>query len=185
VQKDRTPAQVERAQAIATHTPMRMGTLLFGADFNPDNLPRTNSLLSDIYNERYAIIMEAKLKWNRARPYNRGLGVEPCVPHANGTSYPSGHSAAAAVLATLWGEILPAHRAFFQNQVRETMWARVMGGAHYPTDTQAGRLLGNLIAREMLKTPATRDALNEIRAEVKAFLQTHPDAAARAGKPAL
>jgi endonuclease/exonuclease/phosphatase family metal-dependent hydrolase len=106
--------------------------------------------------------------------------VEPCVELPIGSSYPSGHSCAGAAFAAVWGEILPEYRPFFEARVAETMWARVLGGVHYPTDTQAGRLMGRLIAAEMLKNPATLESIREARAEVMAFLETRPALVARA-----
>ncbi|MDR0353198.1 MAG: phosphatase PAP2 family protein, partial [Opitutaceae bacterium] len=181
VQKDRTPAQVERARRVEKQNTMSLGAWLFGPDFNKENLPRTYAFLRRASTERSAIIRAMKAQWSRPRPYDRGLGVEKCVPNRPaGTSYPSGHSSAGALWEVLFSAAMPEHETFFASARREIMWSRVLAGVHYPSDTQAGCLIGHAIARDMLKAPATRAALKEMRAEILAFLENHPQAALHA-----
>jgi acid phosphatase (class A) len=180
VQKDRTPAQVARAEAVSAQDGLSPGRCVFGAGFTAKNLPRTAAVLQQAYEERHTVVAAAKKKWQRPRPHTRGLGIRPCVEVPDNDSYPSGHSAARALWAAFYCEALPEYAVLFQDDVREAMWCRVLGGAHYPTDTQAGRLAGALIAREMLKNASTQDAIREMRVEILAFLKTHPEARIRA-----
>jgi acid phosphatase (class A) len=183
VQRDRTPAQVERAaraQAYGRDNALALGARVFGPEFTAANLPRTAAVLRQADEERHAVGSAVKARWNRPRPYVRDARVEPCVPRSRETSYPSGHSAVAAVWAELLGAAVPEYRARFLEEAREAMWSRVLAGMHYPTDTQAGGLLGRSLAGEMLKNKTTRDAVGEMRAEILAFLEKHPDAKARA-----
>jgi acid phosphatase (class A) len=112
-------------------------------------------------------LVSAKQRWRRPRPFVRDSRVHPCLAAPTGTSYPSGHSATAAV----WGELLsaafPAKREAFMVQVRETMWSRVLAGVHFPSDTQAGRQLGEAIGREMLTLPDIQLALESVRREIE------------------
>ena len=48
-------------------------------------------------------------------------------------------------------------------------WARVIGGAHFPTDTIGGKILGEALAAELLKDPAVRAELERCRAEAARF----------------
>jgi acid phosphatase (class A) len=174
LQKDRTPAQVERAARIAGHTAMQMGAKIFGPEFTAQNLPFTAEFLRAVTLERHEVLEIAKNKWDRVRPYDRGLGITLCVKRPRNTSYPSGHSAAAANWATIYSAMYPEYATRFEDEMREAMWCRVLGGAHYPSDTQAGKKLGILITEEMLKNPLTQTALQKARAEITAFLKTHP-----------
>jgi acid phosphatase (class A) len=170
VQADRTPAQIERAQRVAAHTPFLMGSFAFGPWFTPENLPRTAALFKLVREQSRPFIEAAKKTWSRPRPYDRDPRVQPVVDRPHNTSYPSGHSAESAIWASILTEAFPDRRDVFEDQVRETMWGRVLGGAHFPSDTQAGRDLGEAIGKAMLKTIDMKKAIEEIRAEVAPFV---------------
>ena len=51
---------------------------------------------------------------------------------------------------------------------RNLGWDRVLIGKHFPTDVQAGRVLGQAIVREMLASPAFQHDLAAAKAEVQA-----------------
>ncbi|MDR0902505.1 MAG: phosphatase PAP2 family protein [Opitutaceae bacterium] len=181
VQKTRTPEQIARAERVSSQEVMSPGVLVFGPEFTGANLPRTAAVLQQAYDEHRPSVLASKEQWSRARPYNRGLGITPCVEIVpKDGSYPSGHTAESALLAALFSEALPEYKARFMENVRETMWGRVIAGVHFPTDTQAGRLIGFVIAREMLKNQGTQDAIKEMRAEILAFLKKQREIAAGA-----
>ena len=185
IQKDRTPEQVGRAKNVHALNLMEMGRHVFGPEFTADKLPRTAAFLKEVNMERHYIVHVAKKQWPRARPYDRGAGIKPCVrtyPSTNPEypSYPSGHAAAGSLLAVFYSEAAPEYARLFDERARETAWARVLAGMHYPSDTLAGKQFGRLIAREMLKNPITREAVGKMRAEVQAFLKQNPEAGARA-----
>jgi acid phosphatase (class A) len=93
------------------------------------------------------------------------------VSRPKNTSYPSGHGTDSALIATLLSAALPEHAAAWQRQAALVRWSRIVGGAHYPSDTIAGQLLGEALGREMLKSPQMQKALAEVRAELAAHLQ--------------
>lgn len=173
VQADRTSAQEARAQRVAPHTPFLMGSAVLGAWFTPEHLPRTAALLQAVWKQTNEVTGALKKQWSRPRPSARDSRVHPCVTVPNDNSYPSGHSTNATVWAAVLGAAFPEHAAGFDAQAHETMWGRVIGGAHFPSDTQAGRILGENIAREMLGSAAMPAALAEMRAEVAAYRAQH------------
>jgi acid phosphatase (class A) len=174
VQADRTAAQVARARRVEKHTAFLMGAAVFGDWFTPENLPMTARFFKSAGVGFHPVLVHAKEKWMRPRPYLRDARVHPCLAAPGGTSYPSGHSASAAIWAELFSEAFPEHREDFAAQVRETMWSRVLAGVHYPSDTQAGRMLGESIGRAMATVPATQHALGEVRREIGVYQQMHP-----------
>lgn len=97
--------------------------------------------------------------------------MQPVPRRSRSPSYPSGHAGDAATWAAILTAAFPEYGEALQQQVREAMWGRVLGGSHYPSDTQAGQVLGEAIGREMLKTPAMQEAIEEIRREAAPFLQ--------------
>jgi len=170
LQADRTPAQVARATRVVDQSVFTFAAPVLGAWFTAGNLPCTAALFKVITDEGYAVTLQTKHLWTRDRPYIRDLHVQPVPRRSRSPSYPSGHASDAATWAVILTELFPEHREAFQQQVREAMWGRVIGGSHFPTYTQAGRVLGEAIGREMLKSPAMQQAIEETRRETAPFL---------------
>ena len=162
LQKDCTPAQVARAKRVDSESPFSFAQPVLGDWFTARNLPRTAAIFAEVHREIDSVVNPAKRAAQRLRRYVRDSRVMPVVGQPGSDSYPSGHSANAAVLVA----VFPEDSAAFQERVRETMWCRELGGVHYPTDTESGRLFGGAIAKKMLAAPSMIDALQEIRAEV-------------------
>ena len=185
LQAERTPAQAARAQRIAAQSHLAFGQAVFGAWFTARNLPRTDAIFQEIDREEGKVVQEVKNSVHRPRPYQRDARIVPVVPKPDdGSSYPSGHSAGAAVWGAVLAAAFPEDAAKCQAQVHETMWCRELGGVHFPSDTEAGRLLGREIARRMLAAPAMARALEEIRAEAAPFRHQPAAAPTPAATPA-
>ena len=170
LQVDRTPAQIARAERVAKQTIFSFASPVLGPWFTTENLPESTAFFKIITAESYAVATLAKIHFNRLRPMLKDSQVQATTGRMRSTSYPSGHSSDAATWAALLTEIFPGYHEAFLAQVRETMWGRVLAGAHYPTDTQAGQILGDAIGREMLNNPKVRAGLAAVRAECEAFL---------------
>ena len=171
VQADRTPEQVKRAKRVASQSVTSFARPVLGEWFHSREVPRTMALFDEIGREsRKVIDDQVKRRWNRKRPYLYSTEVHPVVGRPDNTSYPSGHAAAAALWGTILSAAFPEKTAEFQAQIHEVMWCRVLGGAHYPSDTVAGELLGEAIAKEMLKSDAMQAALRTMREEISPHL---------------
>ena len=171
VQAERTPEQIKRAQRVASQTVTSFARPVLGEWFSSQDFPRTMAIFEEIDRERRTIVDDqVKRHWSRTRPYSRSSDVHPVVGRPKNTSYPSGHASAAALWGTIFAAAFPEKAAEFQQQIREVMWCRVLGGAHYPSDTAAGDLLGEAIAQAMLKSPAMQDALKTVREEISPHL---------------
>jgi undecaprenyl-diphosphatase len=92
-----------------------------------------------------------KQVYRRARPYDVD-DVEIMVRKPAGTSYPSGHPAVAAAMATvLDGEVRDPARGVIRRMPRFVAFSRVYAGVHYPTDVVGGLWLGRAIAELWLR----------------------------------
>jgi acid phosphatase (class A) len=171
IQKDRTEEQKNRAQIIADHTPFLMGAKAFGDWFTAENLPITYQFFRDIHRSAHPFMLGAKHAFERPRPYYRDDRIEPSISFPPNSSYPSGHSAQGGLWKEFLATAFPEHRAVFEEHARETMWARILAGVHFPTDTQAGYYLGETIAKHLLEADDVSEALEQVRQEIINLMQ--------------
>jgi acid phosphatase (class A) len=94
--------------------------------------------------------------------------VKPCVEFSDSGSYPSGHGIQSSLWAALLAELLPDQADGFQRRALETRRMKLFTGVHYSSDLEAGRILGEALAREMLKSAALQQTLAGARAEIAA-----------------
>jgi len=166
VQDLRTPALAQRAQEIENETLFSFASDVVGSWFTADKLPQTAALFAAVREDFIPVNRASKALWPRKRPPYVDARVKPCVDYSDSGSYPSGHGIQSALWAVLLTELFPEHAAGFQTRARETRRMKLFTGVHYPSDLEAGRILGEALAREMLKGPALRSALNACRAEI-------------------
>ncbi len=164
----RTPALAQRAQEIENETLFGFGADVAGPWFTADKLPKTAALFAAVREDFIPVNRASKAVWPRKRPPFADPRVKPCVEFSDSGSYPSGHGIQSALWAALLGELLPESAAGFQARALETRRMKLFTGVHYPSDLEAGRIVGEALAREMLRSPALQQALAECRAEIVA-----------------
>ena len=166
LQQERTPAQVARARLVDAEDVFVFGSDVLGEWFSAPNLPRTTAFFNAIAADLVPTSRAAKALFNRRRPPFLDDRIKPCVEFADTGSYPSGHAMRASLWAALLSQIFPDRAADFDRRAAETRWCRLLAGVHHPTDVEAGRIIGEALARELLKNPAAREAIELVRAEV-------------------
>jgi acid phosphatase (class A) len=90
------------------------------------------------------------------------------VAHA---SYPSGHSTFGTICAILLANAVPEKRAELFARGREYGGSRLIVGAHYPTDIEAGRITGTLAASVLLQDPLFQRDFAAARTQLREQLQ--------------
>ncbi len=170
LQERRTPAQAARAAQIETETLFGFGAEVVGPWFTAANLPQTAALFAQVREDFIPFNRNSKALWPRRRPPYVDARVKPCVETTDSGSYPSGHGIQSSLWAALLTELMPGHAAGFAARAAETRRMKQLSGVHYPSDIAAGQILGEAIAREMLKSPALQQALAGVRAELAPFL---------------
>jgi membrane-associated phospholipid phosphatase len=92
----------------------------------------------------------AKSTYQRLRPYQIDPSIRQIGKVEKDASYPSGHAtaafAAATVLATLW----PTRASEFNWWAKQVGQSRVAAGMHFPSDVQAGAILGTRTALQIV-----------------------------------
>lgn len=90
----------------------------------------------------------AKSMYDRPRPYDRNSDIKPCIDTEGSSSYPSGHT----TIARLYGRVLslryPSRAEKFMARADQAALNRVLGGVHHPSDIEAGKRLGDYLAKK-------------------------------------
>lgn len=160
----------ERAQGLdeVKLTPFHFAPVI-GPWFVPGRFPKTEAMFKELEREAKSVSSAGKKHWQRLRPYHADPARFPDpIEHEERTdySYPSGHSTRGTLYALVLAELFPAQREALLAKGRDTGWLRVLGGVHYPTDIYAGRVLGQALAREFIRSASFQQDLAEVRAEL-------------------
>lgn len=177
---------------------------VLGRGFEAEKLPVTKAFFDKVNREFLAFLQVTKECWRRPRPFELDgtitplesllagasarpgakpppgplEGDSPCVGASRVSlysyAYPSGHATFGAMTAILLAEIVPERRT----QLFERGWdygdARLVGGVHFPSDLEAGRILGTVLVALMLQNERFGADLNDVRTEVRAGLGLPP-----------
>lgn len=168
LQELRTPVQAARANEIELETLFGFAADAVGPWFTADALPRTAALFTQVREDFIPVNRASKALWPRRRPPYVDARVQPCVETTDSGAYPSGHAIQSSLWALLLSELLPDHAAAFAARAAETRKMKLLSGVHYPSDLEAGRRVGEALARKMLASPRMQAALIAARAEIAA-----------------
>ncbi len=150
--KARTPDEEVRAKREESLS-VNLFAPVIGQAFQFDKLPKTAALLKEVQGEIGGVVDVPKNHWKRLRPFQVDKELLFGRPE-RGFSYPSGHSTGSTVYALVLADIFPEKREAILAEGREIGWDRVLVGKHFPTDIQAGRVLGQAIFHELEASPA-------------------------------
>lgn len=169
LQKDRTPAQEEAAQADVKRSPFRFADVL-GPKFDKDSLPLTEALFERVAKDASLAVGQVKNHWNRPRPFALSDEIKPSLHKPASPSYPSGHSTYGHIAAIILAAMVPekAEELFQRGDVFARQ--RLIGGVHYPSDVEAGRIAAAVIASALFQNKAFIGDFEEARMEVRTVL---------------
>lgn len=85
-------------------------------------------------------------------------------------SYPSGHATVGAMMAILLADMVPEQRVALFARGWEYGDARVVSGVHFPSDVEAGRILGTMLVGLLEQDAHFRSDLHASRQELRAAL---------------
>jgi acid phosphatase (class A) len=98
----------------------------------------------------------------------------PCLPvessPAYSFSYPSGHSTFGAMTAILLANMIPEKRAELFARGWQYGESRVIGGVHFPTDVESGRIEATAMVALMMQNPDFKTDFAAARAELRRSL---------------
>lgn len=119
---------------------------VLGPEFNAEGYPQTNRVFERLLPALGAAIGVAKDRYARPRPFVTDPSLPTCVDptdrlRASG-SYPSGHAAFGWAWALILAELDPSRADAILQRGRDYGQSRIVCGVHYPSDVEAGRMIG-------------------------------------------
>ena len=171
IQARRSPAQAERARLDAEVSVFRFADALDSPpQFTAARLPRTAALFRDLTADESAVMNAAKDRFARPRPFSVEPRLAPAVDKPASASYPSGHSTWAYAAGLVLADLVPERRVQILARAEEYAHNRVVGGVHYPSDVQAGRLAGTALTALLFRCAPFVKEEASARAELRAAL---------------
>jgi acid phosphatase (class A) len=154
MQHDRTPRDVEYARAN-----IQIGVLRFAAALGDEArlnkaLPASvKSLFDAARADSKKLVDAAKRHYDRPRPVALDARIQPCLEPLVNLAYPSGHATWVFMAAVLLADMVPERRAAIWARAEDFARQRMVGGVHYRSDIDAGRIAGPAIASFFLASP--------------------------------
>jgi membrane-associated phospholipid phosphatase len=111
---------------------------------------RTIALVNVAIDDAMVATWEAKYTYNRPRPATLDPTLAVLAQHTNSPAYPSEHAAAADAASTILASLFPEAAQSFRDKAQAAAESRVLAGAHFPSDVQAGLDLGRQVAEQVL-----------------------------------
>ena len=106
--------------------------------------------------EAASITIRLKYKFNRPRPFQLGpvLGIDVTKYQsstAKTPAFPSGHTTQSVLVACVLSEKYPELKEKLMKVADKVSLSRVVGGHHYPSDIEYGKLLGKWLSGQLKK----------------------------------
>jgi acid phosphatase (class A) len=156
IQAARTAVEAAEADRDAPRGPMAWAQDVLGTAFTQAAYPKIAALLQRVHDDVRGVNRAANaVHGTRARPAERDPRVKPSLNLGAPTpSYPSARTAGCRVWAEVLGALYPDKRAALLAHADRSAWLRVIGGAHYPTDVTAGRIVAEALIHHLQRSAA-------------------------------
>lgn len=169
IQVTRTPEMEAQAIADATENVWRFADVM-GLAFKTESLPLFSAFFDRIVETEGAVVDPAKDTWKRPRPHQASPLVKPVVKISNSGAYPSGHTTVGTLMGIVLSNMVPEKKTEIIDRAWAYGWNRVIGGIHYRTDIEAGRIAGSVIAARIMQQPDFQSEYAAARAELRKAL---------------
>lgn len=150
-------AQARADNEIETPEAPRVFDEALGIRFDPERMPTLTRLLGRMLGDLETIQTPAKRGFTRPRPFVTEPAATCIAPEpwlAASGSYPSGHAALGWAWALVLTEMAPDHADAILARGLSYGESRSICGVHYPSDVEAGRLVGAVLVARLKADPA-------------------------------
>lgn len=170
IQVTRTPEMAARAVADSEENVWRFSDVIDNPKFTKENLPKFSAFFDRVVETEGAVVDPAKDVWKRPRPHLYSDLVKPIVPLSKSGSYPSGHTTVGTLMGIVLSNMVPEKRPVIMARAWEYGHNRIVGGIHYATDIEAGRISGTVIAETIMTHDDYKSEYEGAKAELRAAL---------------
>ena len=170
IQVTRTPEMAARAVADAEENVWRFSDVIDNPKFTKENLPKFSAFFDRVVETEGAVVDPAKDVWKRPRPHLYSDLVKPIVPLSKSGSYPSGHTTVGTLMGIVLANMVPEKRPAIMARAWEYGHNRIVGGIHYASDIEAGRIAGTVIAETIMTHDDYKTEYEGAKAELRAAL---------------
>ncbi|MBB3425280.1 MULTISPECIES: phosphatase PAP2 family protein [Rhizobium] len=170
IQVTRTPEMAARAVADAEENVWRFSDVIDSPKFTKENLPKFSAFFDRVVETEGAVVDPAKDVWKRPRPHLYSDLVKPIVPLSKSGSYPSGHTTVGTLMGIVLANMVPEKRPAIMARAWEYGHNRIVGGIHYASDIEAGRIAGTVIAETIMTHDDYKTEYEGAKAELRAAL---------------
>ncbi|AZV20516.1 MULTISPECIES: phosphatase PAP2 family protein [unclassified Mesorhizobium] len=169
LQVTRTPEMVASAVADAEENVWRFADVM-GPKFNKETLPKFSAFFDRVVATEGAVVDPAKDVWKRPRPHQLSDLVKPAVKLSSSGSWPSGHATVGTMMGIILSDMVPEKRAEIMARASKYAHNRVVGGIHFASDVEMGRISGSVIAAVLLNRDDFKAEYEVARAELRSDL---------------
>ncbi|WP_322415870.1 acid phosphatase [Mesorhizobium huakuii] len=169
LQVTRTPEMVASAVADSEENVWRFANVM-GPNFNKEKLPKFSAFFDRVVETEGAVVDPAKDVWKRPRPHQLSDLVKPVVKLSSSGSWPSGHATVGTMMGIILADMVPEKRAEIMARAAEYAHNREVGGIHYASDVEMGRISGSVIAAVLLNRDDFKAEYEVARAELRSDL---------------
>lgn len=169
MQSNRTPAEADHAIADQEETVFRflagMGVIL-----DPAKLPLNKKLSANISETEEVVTDAGKKGFGRPRPPLVDAKIIPVVKLSKSNAYPSGHTTFGTVTGVVLAQMWPENKAAIFARINDYGKSRMVGGVHYASDIEAGKIAGTAIANALFHNEAFLGDFEAAKKELRAAL---------------
>lgn len=147
-----------------------------------EQMPRTVELINVALHFSAKVAMHFKHKVALPRPTQLSPQIQPIIPNPGHGSLPSGHSTQSFMLARLFDQLHQENHPVKANDAVTTTLLyrraeriacnRTVAGVHFPIDSMAGRILGEVLA-DLLISLATNNQFKQRSFDLNSFDKSH------------
>ena len=135
--------------------------LIARAELGNDVARLAAALLESAIHDARLAAWDSKRAYRRLPPSELDARLVPEVAISGAPSYPCEHAAVAGAAAAILGHLIPAEAHRLAAAAHEAAWSRVVASAVYPSDAEAGLVLGRAVAGRVIELLTRRQVLQE------------------------